>query len=141
MRRLLTRLQPLGLLLMRAALGAVMIAHGYPKIFHGGFGHSTAATVANMGLPAFLGYVVAYLEFIGGMMLVIGLFTRVVGLLFAGEMLIAILKLHLSKGIGTQGGVDLPLVCMAIAFALVVFGAGLISVDHLIFGQGLKSGG
>jgi putative oxidoreductase len=141
MRRLLTRLQPLGLLVMRCALGAVMIAHGYPKVFHGGFGHNTAAMVAAMGMPAFLGYVVAYLEFIGGMMLIVGVFTRVVGLLFAGEMLVAILKVHLSKGIGTQGGMDLPLACMAIAFALLLFGGGLVSVDHLIFGGGLKSGG
>ena len=141
MRRWLTRLQPLGLLVMRCALGAVMIAHGYPKVFHGGFGHNTAVMVANLGFPAFLGYVVTYLEFIGGMMLVLGLFTRIVGLLLACEMLVAILKVHLSKGIGTQGGMDLPLVCMAIAFALVLFGAGLLSVDHLIFGGGLKSGG
>jgi putative oxidoreductase len=141
MRRWLERLQPLGLLIMRLALGAVMTAHGYPKVFQGGFGHSTAVAVGNMGLPAFLGYVAAYLEFIGGMMLVLGLFTRVLGFLFAGEMLVVILKLHLKNGIGVPGGVDLALVCMAIAFALVVFGAGLISVDHLIFGQGLKSGG
>jgi putative oxidoreductase len=141
MRRLLARLQPLGLLVMRCALGAVMIAHGYPKVFHGGFGHSTAAMVVNLGFPAFLGYVVTYLEFVGGMMLIVGVFTRVVGLLFAGEMLVAVLKVHLSKGIGTQGGMDLPLVCMAIAFALLLFGAGLVSVDHLIFGGGLKSGG
>ncbi len=38
-----------------------------------------------------VGYVVTYLEFIGGMMLVLGLFTRVVGLLFAGEKLVVIL--------------------------------------------------
>ena len=139
MRRFLTRLQPLGLLVMRIVLGAVMVAHGFPKVFHGGFGHSTAAMVGNMGIPAFLGYVVSYLEFIGGMMIVIGVFTRVVGFLFAGEMLVVILKVHLSKGIGTPGGMDLPLACGAIAFALVVFGAGLISVDHLIFGGGLKS--
>lgn len=139
MRRLLTRLQPLGLLVMRIALGAVMIAHGYPKLFHGGFGQTTAVMVAHLGFPGFLGYVVTYLEFIGGMMIVIGVFTRVVGLLFAGEMLVAILKVHLSKGIGTQGGVDLPLVCGAIALALVFFGAGLISVDHLVFGGGLKA--
>jgi uncharacterized membrane protein YphA (DoxX/SURF4 family) len=56
-------------------------------------------------------------------------------------MLVAIFKVHLSRGIGTQGGVDLPLVCMAIAFALVLFGAGLLSIDHLMFGGGLKSGG
>ena len=124
---------------MRLVLGAVMVAHGYPKVFHGGFGHNTAAMVAAMGMPAFLGYVVTYLEFVGGMMMILGVFTRVIGFLFAGEMLVAILKIHLSKGIGTQGGMDLPLVCMATAFALLFFGAGLLSVDHLIFGGGLKS--
>jgi putative oxidoreductase len=141
MRRFLTRLQPLALLAMRCALGLVYIAHGYPKVFHGGFGHSTAAIVGNMGLPSFLGYLVAYLEFIGGMMLIIGVFTRVLGFLFTCEMTVAILKIHLKNGIGVPNGVDLPLVCLAIAFALIFFGAGLISVDHLIFGGGLKSKG
>lgn len=141
MRRLLTRLQPLGLLVMRCALGAVMVAHGYAKVFRGDFGHSTAAMVAHLGFPAFLGYVVTYLEFVGGMMLIVGVFTRVVGLLFTCEMVVAILKVHLKNGIGVPGGVDLALVCMAIAFALIFFGAGLISVDHLIFGGGLKSSG
>lgn len=141
MRRLLTRLQPLGLLVMRCALGAIMTAHGYTKVFHGGFGHNTAVMVANLGFPAFLGYVVTYLEFIGGIMLMAGVFTRVVGLLFTIEMAVAIVKVHLKNGIGTPGGVDLPLACLAIAFGLVFFGAGLISVDHLIFGGGLKSSG
>ncbi len=141
MRRLLARLQPLGLLVMRCALGAIMIAHGSAKVFRGGFGHSTAEMVANLGFPSFLGYVVTYLEFIGGMLLILGLFTRVIGLLFAVEMLTAILKVHLRHGIGTPGGVDLPLACFALAFALIFFGAGLISLDHLIFGGGLKSAG
>ena len=118
-----------------------MTAHGFAKVFHGGFGQNTAAMVAHLGFPAFLGYVVTYLEFVGGMLLVLGLFTRVIALLFVIEMLVAILKVHLSRGIGTQGGMDLPLACFAIAFALIFFGAGLISVDHLIFGGGLKSSG
>ena len=138
MRRFLVRLQPLGLLVLRIALGAIMIAHGYPKVFHGGFGHGTAAMVSNMGMPAFLGYFVAYLEFIGGMMIMAGVFTRVLGVLFTGEMLVAIVKVHAKNGIGTNGGIDFPMACMAIAFALIFFGAGLISVDHLIFGGGHK---
>jgi putative oxidoreductase len=138
MRRLLVRLQPLGLLVMRIALGAIMVAHGYPKVFHGGFGHGMAQEVAKIGMPGFLGYFVAYLEFVGGMMILAGIFTRVLGVLFTGEMLVAILKVHLKNGIGTQGGIDFPLACMALAFALIFFGAGLISVDHLIFGGGHK---
>ena len=139
MKRWLVRLQPLGLLFLRIALGAIMVAHGYPKVFHGGYGHNMAAQVAGMGLPGFLGYFVAYLEFIGGLMMLAGIFTRVIGFLFAGEMLVAILKVHLKNGIGTNGGIDFPMACMAIAFALIFFGGGLISVDHLIFGGGHKS--
>ena len=51
--RYLDRLQPLALLLMRLALGAIMVAHGYHKVF-GGL-HHHAQIVASLGLPALVG--------------------------------------------------------------------------------------
>src|SRR5207244_2690954 len=48
--RFLNRFQPLALLALRAALGAIMIAHGWPKVFHGGIAR-TAETVSGWGWP------------------------------------------------------------------------------------------
>ena len=58
--RYLDRLQPLALLLMRLALGAIMVAHGYHKVF-GGLQHF-AHTVGGMGIPSWLGYMAAFAE-------------------------------------------------------------------------------
>ena len=62
--RYLDRLQPLALLVMRLALGAVMLDHGYHKVF-GGL-HHHAQFVASLGLPAWTGYVSSFVEFFGG---------------------------------------------------------------------------
>jgi len=59
----LNRLQPLALLLLRLVLGAIMIAHGYHKVF-GGF-HHHMETVASLGLPQWLAYLSAGTEFFG----------------------------------------------------------------------------
>ena len=53
--KFLDRLHPLGLLILRVSLGAIMIAHGYHKVF-GGL-HKHASFVASLGIPAWLGYV------------------------------------------------------------------------------------
>ncbi len=139
-RRWLNRMQPLGLLAMRCALGAIMIAHGYQKVHGGGYGASMAQMVSHMGFPGWLGYFVTYLEFVGGVLLVAGFLTRLLGALFTIEMAVAIAKVHWPNGLGKPGGIDFPMACGAIAFALIWFGAGLISVDHLIFGGGHKLG-
>lgn len=139
-RRFLDRLQPLALLVMRCTLGAIMIAHGWLKVSNGHFGEKMAATVASMGFPGWLGYVVTWLEFLGGMLIIAGILTRVLGLLFTVEMAVAIWKVHGKNGFVGPGGYEFALAVGVIAFALIWFGGGLISVDHLIVGGGHKAG-
>src|SRR5947207_4915659 len=95
--RFLNRFQPLALLALRAALGAIMIAHGWPKVFHGGVGR-TVETVSGWGWPWWLGYAAGYTELIGGALLIPGLLVRVWGFAFMAEMAIVIWKLHWSRG-------------------------------------------
>jgi len=131
--RFLDRLQPLALLVMRLALGAVMIAHGYGKVF-GGMQKFTAM-VGGMGMPWWLAYAAAYTEFAGGILIILGLITRLVGLAMAVEMAVAIWKLHWKIGLAKPGGYDLPLAVGVIALALIFFGAGPASLDRLLFGR------
>src|SRR5579863_9082113 len=72
--RYLDRLQPLALLTMRLALGAVMVAHGYQNVFRHMKDH--VHLVANLGMPAWLGYVSSFVEFIGGLLILTGFLTR-----------------------------------------------------------------
>jgi putative oxidoreductase len=69
--RYLDRLQPLALFVMRLALGAVMIGHGYLKVF-GGL-HHHAQFVASLGLPAWTAYLSAFTELFGGLLILLGL--------------------------------------------------------------------
>lgn len=132
--RYLDRMQPLALLVLRLALGAVMVAHGYQKV-HGHL-HEFSATVRSLGLPAWLGYVSAFTEFLGGILVVLGLFTRAAAFAIAIDMYVAIAKVHWKHGLVGAGGYEFPLALAAIAFALIFFGAGPIALDAVRSGGG-----
>lgn len=118
----LNRLQPVAQLVMRLALGAIMIAHGYHKVF-GGF-HRHMDMVASLGLPPWMAYLSTGTEFFGGVAIVLGLFTRFFSLAFAIEMGVAIWKVHFRNGLTGQGGYEFPLALATIALALLCFGGG-----------------
>jgi putative oxidoreductase len=127
--RFLDRLQPLGLLALRLVLGAIMIAHGYPKVF-GGLQHH-AAFVHSLGMPAWLGYVSAFAELGGGILIVVGFLTRCAGLAILIDMLVAIFAVHFKHGFTGEGNYQFPLALAAIAFSLLFTGGGPVSVDAL----------
>lgn len=107
---------------MRLALGAIMIAHGYQKVF-GGF-HHHMEFVGHLGLPRWMAYLSAGTEFFGGIAIVLGLFTRFFSAAFLIEMCIAIWKVHFKNGLTGPGGVEFPMAIATIALALVCFDGG-----------------
>jgi putative oxidoreductase len=138
--RYLDRLQPLALLAMRLALGAIMVAHGYHKVF-GGL-HQFAHMVGSMGLPGWLGYVSSFTEFLGGLLLLAGFFTRPAALAVCLNLSVAIWKVHLHNGLlgsADHPGYEFPLAATALAFALIFFGGGPIALDHVLRGGGSGS--
>jgi putative oxidoreductase len=135
--RYLDRMQPLALLALRAVLGAVMIGHGSHKVF--GHLHDFAGFVAGLGLPAWLSYVSAFVEFGGGILVIIGLLTRCVSIAILIDLCVAIAKVHWKHGFMGNGGYEFPLALCAIAFALIFFGAGPISLDAIRRGGGMRS--
>jgi putative oxidoreductase len=118
----LNRLQPFALLVMRIVLGAIMIAHGYHKVW-GGFHHHMDA-VGSLGLPRWLAYLSAGTEFFGGIGILLGLFTRFFSLAIVVEMAVAIWKVHFKNGLTGTGGYEFPLAVATIALALLCFGGG-----------------
>jgi putative oxidoreductase len=127
--RYLDRLQPLALFVMRLALGAVMVGHGYQKVF-GGL-HHHVQFVTSLGLPAWSAYLSAFTEFFGGLLVLIGLFTRIAALGIFIDLSVAILKVHLHKGMMGPGGYEFPMALAALAFGLIFLGAGQIAFDHI----------
>ncbi len=128
---LLEKLKPLALLLLRLGLGLIFVYHGFPKLTHI---HQTVSEFPRMGFPSYFAYIAGILEFFGGWLLILGLFTRITALLLAGEMAIAILRVHLPQGgVMAVSNYQFPLALAVGAFALVAVGAGAISIDRAIF--------
>jgi putative oxidoreductase len=128
------RFEPLALFALRVLLGAVMIGHGYGKVFHGGLSRHVHM-VASLGLPGWLAYPSAFTEFFGGILLVLGVVTRSVSLLVLIDMAVAIWKVHWKNGMFGHGGYEFPLSLAVIAFALISFGGGPIALDR-VFNRG-----
>ena len=135
--RFLDRLHPLATLALRLALGAIMIAHGSQKVF-GGMPRFMGM-LQGMGIPPILGYLTAAAEFGGGILLVVGLLTRLAAFSIVIDMAVAIAKVHWKNGLvsaGGKAGYEFPLACAAVAFALIFLGAGPISLDGAFFRGG-----
>lgn len=137
----------LGLAVLRLALATVFIAHGANKLFGlwagpgigvGGL-DLTAQYFAAIGLnPAFpLAVLAGSLEFVGGILLAVGWFTRVAAPLLALEMCVAIWKAHLPYGFflnwmgaADRGqGLEFQIVLLGGLICLALTGAGEWSVD------------
>jgi putative oxidoreductase len=74
------------------------------------------------------------MEFFGGILLIVGLVTRIAGLFLAVEMGIAVWKVNLPhSGIYNVDGYGLPLMLALASFTLAAVGAGLMSVDAATF--------
>jgi len=131
--RTLDRLQPLALLVLRLVLGVIMIVHGYPKVT--GFSHFHSM-ISGMGLPGWLAYLSAAAEFLGGMLIVLGLFTRCAAFAILIDLGVAIWKVHWKVGFRGNEGYEFPLAVAAIAFALIFFGGGPMSLDSIRRGGG-----
>jgi putative oxidoreductase len=129
MSKWLNSLQPLGALILRLALGLSMTAHGYQKVVpHGALNHY-AHYIVTLGIPYWLGYVSAFTEFVGGMLLVIGLLTRFAAALVAINMLVALFAVGIHQGFGIYNYI---VALAAIAIMLVSYGAGAMALDRKI---------
>ena len=81
-------------------------------------------------LPEIAAPVVAYIELICGTLLILGLFTRPVGVLLAVDMIVALIAVHLPAGLWVgEGGYEFVAVVGVASLALALTGAGRFSLD------------
>jgi putative oxidoreductase len=128
---LLKKWEPLTLLLLRCGLGFVFIYHGYPKLF--GSTERFVESFQAIGLPAYFVYVAGIIEFFGGLAMALGLLTPVVGIILLLEMAVAMWKYNFNEGFYAVREYELPLILGLASLALAATGAGMFSLDHLIF--------
>ncbi len=128
MRRLLPLNPDLALLILRVVLGIIMIYHGWPKLTDLG---GTIEGMAGMGIPvpAVAAIFATVAEVVGGLLMVLGAFTDIAGLMFAIDMLGAITFVHAKNGFSVaKGGMEWPLLLLAAALAIALAGPGKYAV-------------
>ncbi|WP_138419367.1 DoxX family protein [Aquibacillus sediminis] len=118
----------IGTLILRVVLGLIFFVHGLDK-FQGGI-ENTAGWFASIGLPGFLAYGVALVELVGGIALIVGLFSRFVSALLALIMVGAIIKVKLAAGF--LDGYELDLALMAMAVFISINGSKAYAVDEIL---------
>ncbi len=131
-----------GPLILRLALGIIFLYHGWPKLNPGSPMKGPAGVAGflqQMGipLPTFFAWVVALLETVGAVLLILGLGTRILGVLFAVDMLVATLlvkrrfmKVPFMAQQATGWEFDFAL--LAASLALVFMGAGRLALDPIV---------
>src|SRR6202034_263730 len=123
---------------MRLVVRAIMVRCGYTKIITTGALYTFSHTVGRLQLPVWLGYVAAFTEFFGGMLLIVGLLTRIAAFMTACDMAVAIIKIHLHGGLMGPNSFAFPLACFAIALMLVFTGCGWLGLDDFVGGRGRR---
>lgn len=121
--------EPYALSLLRIAAGFTFWLHGLQKLlgFFGGMGHGRAAHLLSL-----LG-VAGVLESFGGVLILLGLYTRPVAFILCGEMAVAYFKQHAPHGFWPiANGGELAVLYCFIFLLLTSAGAGPLSLDRLI---------
>jgi putative oxidoreductase len=122
--RAIATLVPPALALLRVGAGLLFLQHGLQKV--GVLGGSPVALASLMGLAGAL-------ELLGGVLLVLGLWTRAVAFVLLGEMLSAFVIAHLPKGgWPIENGGELPLLYAVVFAFLGAAGAGPVSLDSVL---------
>jgi putative oxidoreductase len=125
---------PWGIALLRIVAGIIFVMHGQQKLFELGVG-GVGGFFASLGVPApqLAAVVVSLLETVGGLALILGVLTRLFGLLLTGDMLVALLLVHRPNGFFVgDGGVELVLLLGTAALALALTGPGALALDTLL---------
>ena len=129
----LTQIQGWGITVLRVVVGIVFLAHGGQKLFVWGFG-GVAGFLGQVGIPApmLAAVVVTLVELLGGLALLLGLFTRWAAIPLAINMAVAILTVHLRAGFFLPNGYEFALTLLAANVALILLGSGEASLDSLL---------
>ena len=129
-----------GLTVLRIVAGLTFAAHGAQKLFgwFGGYGlEGVGQWMESIGLAP--GYLMALMagsaEFFGGLALIVGLLVRPAAAVLAVTMLVAIFTVHLANGFFmSNNGYEFALALLAISLAVMLEGAGKLSLDKRIAG-------
>jgi putative oxidoreductase len=134
-------------LAVRMALGLVFFAHGAQKVFGWFGGRGLTATIQTfqqyLKVPPVATTLAAFVECFGGLALVVGFLARPAAVGIIVVMLVAIAKVHWKNGFflatapGQGNGWEFNFVLIAMAVAVLIGGAGALSIDYLLHPYGV----
>ncbi|MDP8978342.1 MAG: DoxX family protein [Actinomycetota bacterium] len=131
------RLGSVAPLILRLVAGVIMAWHGYQKLIGGPAAFGGVLESLAVPAPVLMGWVVTLVELVGGVFLVVGLLTRLAALLLTLNLIGAIYLVKVDVGFITPvesppaPGAELDLALIACFLAILVLGAGRLSLDHL----------
>ena len=120
---------------MRIVIGYNLLMHGWGKVSSQAGAAGVAGYMAKQGLEPGLAFAYAamFLETVGAVCLIVGLFTRFFAAALAIEIAIAFLAVHLAKGFAVgQGGYEYVLLIGIVLLVVAIRGGGPYSVDRVI---------
>ncbi|WP_342047657.1 DoxX family protein [Bacillus sp. OTU530] len=129
----------IGLLIIRLVIGLLFVGHGAQKLFgwFGGYGlKGTGGWFESIGMKpgVTMALFAGLAEFIGGILFALGLLTPLAGILIAGTMAMAIVKVHAPNGLwATANGYEYNLTLLAVAIGIALVGPGQYALDSFLF--------
>ncbi|MFD1887383.1 DoxX family protein [Paenibacillus wenxiniae] len=121
----------LGLLIVRVLTGIIFLVHGISK-FQGGIA-GTQGFFQSVGIPTFLAPIVGGLEIVGGIALILGLFTRIAGIVLAIVIVGALLTAKMGQPF--MMGTEFDYLVLFASLQMALAGSALLSLDSVIFGK------
>ena len=113
---------------MRVAVGVIFIVHGFGKFGNPGFG----GWISSMGIPAEMQIPIALAEFVPGILLLLGILTRISASLISIVMLGAIFLVKGASSLTGEHGYELDLILLASCLVVIVAGSGRVSLSYAL---------
>ena len=111
---------------IRAAIGVIFLVHGSAK-FNPGF----VGFLAQLGIPVEMQIPIALAETVSGILLIIGILTRISSSILSINMLGAIFYVKQAASLTGERGYEIDLVLLAGCLATIVAGPGRVSISHI----------
>ncbi len=132
----MNRLAEFAPLVVRVIAGIIMTAHGLQKLQAGPANFGGFLAQLGVPLPTLMGYVVTLVELLGGILLIVGLFSRLTALLLTIDLVVAIVLVKVNVGLiaaPQQGaGAELDLALIAGFLVILFVGPGSLSLDRML---------
>ena len=113
---------------LRSSIGVIFIVAGTSKLGNPGFG----GFLNNMGLPAEMHIPIALAETIPGILLIIGVLSRISASLLSIIMMGAIFVVKGAESLTGDGGYRIDLILLASCLVIIAAGPGRVSLSHIV---------